>query len=171
MTSILRATASDYQKIVAIGRQSFLEAHPDCAPQEILDEYLNQKFNAETITEELNDVSNIFHIIYHDKQAIGYSKIILNYTHINIDFEQVTKLERLYLLKEFYSLKLGFELFNFNIEFSKNEQQKGMWLFVWDKNEKAISFYKKVGFKIIGNHNFFLSKDYSNPNHHLLLTY
>lgn len=89
----------------------------------------------------------------------------------HIQIENVTKLERLYLLKEFYSLKLGLELFNFNLELSKQNNQAGMWLFVWKENQRAVSFYKKTGFKIIGNYDFKLTETHSNPNHQMLLMY
>jgi ribosomal protein S18 acetylase RimI-like enzyme len=47
--------------------------------------------------------------------------------------------------------------------------QKGMWLFVWQKNERAIKFYKKNGFEIIGNFNYKISETHSNPNYQMFL--
>jgi ribosomal protein S18 acetylase RimI-like enzyme len=85
--------------------------------------------------------------------------------------KNVTKLERLYVLKEFHHLKLGLELFNFNVELSKKNNQAGMWLFVWTENLKAINFYKKAGFNIVGKYNFKISETHSNPNHQMLLLY
>ncbi len=171
MVTIQKAKESDFQKIVDMGRQSFLEAHPNCAPKDVVDEYLNQKFNAELVKEELEDERNIFHIICYNNQTAGYSKIIFNHSHSNIKNKQVTKLERLYLLKDFYGLNLGTELFEFNKELSQKNAQRGMWLFVWVKNLRAINFYKKVGFKVIGSHDFKLSATYSNPNHQMFLEY
>ena len=34
-----------------------------------------------------------------------------------------------------------------------------VWLGVWEKNFKAIRFYKKYGFKKFGQHNFLLRND------------
>ena len=34
-----------------------------------------------------------------------------------------------------------------------------VWLGVWEKNEKAIEFYKKYGFYKIGTHSFFMGED------------
>ena len=74
-------------------------------------------------------------------------------------------------MEEFHSLKLGLELFNFNLNESVKHKQAGMWLFVWTENHKAINFYKKAGFKIVGQHDFQISATHSNPNHQMLLTY
>jgi ribosomal protein S18 acetylase RimI-like enzyme len=75
------------------------------------------------------------------------------------------------LLKEYYDLSLGKALFNFNISLAKNNKQSGVWLAVWIENHRAISFYKKMGFKRVGNYDFKISENHSNPNHILYLEF
>src|SRR5690606_35117466 len=110
-------------------------------------------------------------ILSYKNQAIGYSKIILNASQANIAYKNVTKLERLYILEAYQQLKLGLQLFDFNVALSKNFKQSGMWLYTWVEIHKAIRFYKKAGFKTIGSYNFKISDSHSNPNHQMLLTY
>jgi diamine N-acetyltransferase len=102
---------------------------------------------------------------------VGYSKIILNNSIDLVQENNICKLERLYILKEYYDLKLGKNLFEFIIKFSRNEEQIGIWLFVWVINERAIKFYTKNGFKIIGSHDFKISSNHSNPNHLMFLRF
>ena len=78
---------------------------------------------------------------------------------------KVTKMERLYLLEEFYGLGIGLQLMNFNSTLAQKNKQSGIWLEVWIENLRAINFYKKVGFKIVGEANFTVSKTHSNPNY------
>jgi diamine N-acetyltransferase len=80
-------------------------------------------------------------------------------------------MERLYLLKQFYNLKLGAALLHFNIDLSKRNNQAGMWLFTWKENMRAVNFYQKNGFVIIGSHDFKISETHSNPNHLMLLRF
>jgi ribosomal protein S18 acetylase RimI-like enzyme len=171
MISIVKAKAEDFQLLADIGKVSFIESHGNSALPADIDSYVNAKYNRDVFKQELNEPQNIYHTIYHDKQPAGYSKIILNSQHSNIQLERVTKLERLYLLKGFYNLKIGLELFNFNIELSKQNNQTGMWLFVWKENQRAVSFYKKNGFEIIGSYDFKLTETHANPNHQMLLIY
>lgn len=93
----------------------------------------------------------------------------MNASHPNIAAENVTKLDRIYLLKEFFGLKLGLQLFNFNIELCKYHKQSGIWLYTWIGNTRAINFYRKAGFKIIGSHKFYVTNTYYNLNHHMFL--
>jgi ribosomal protein S18 acetylase RimI-like enzyme len=171
MIKIVKASTTDVSIIATIGRQSFIETHKTCATEAVLNSYLDKTFTPEIILTELTDNSNHFYIIYYDKKNAGYSKIVFNGKHHNIISNETTKLERLYLLQEFYDYKLGYELFKFNVELSKENKQKGMWLFVWVENERAINFYKKTGFTIVGKHDFEISENHSNPNHQMLLTY
>lgn len=171
MTTVVRATIKDTDLLTKLGRETFFESHGLSASIKDIDEYVNLKFNTEVFEQELSDSKNHFYILYYKELPVGYSKIIFNFSHQNITSKNVTKLERLYVLKMFHKLKLGLELFHFNIQESKRNNQSGMWLHVWTENLKAINFYEKAGFKIIGNYDFKISKTHYNPNHHMLLTY
>lgn len=171
MISISQATIKDAQLLSCIGRLSFIESHGSSATAEIVEEYVTESFSLENCIKELSDLKNIYYFIYYNRQPAGYSKIILDTGHPNIKTENVTKLERLYLLKEFYHLRLGLKLTDFNIELSKQHNQKGMWVFVWKGNEQAVNFYKKTGFEAIGEYFFKLTDAHSNPNFQMFLKY
>ncbi|MFI5186811.1 MAG: GNAT family N-acetyltransferase [Chitinophagales bacterium] len=171
MISIIRAKEKDSQLLSGIGKTSFIESHGNSAAAAEINSYLDEKFNDEVLKEELSDPKNIYHIIYHDDQPAGYSKIIFNVPHSTIQIKNITKLERFYLLRAFYNLNLGLELLRYNIELSKKNNQAGMWLFVWRENHRAVRFYKKNGFIVIGSYDFKLTETHSNPNYQMFLSY
>ena len=171
MIQIARATVDDAELLAAIARQSFFESHGHSASKEIVYAYADDKFSIDAMHQELAEPKNIYHIIYFDGQPAGYSKIIFDAAHPNIEAKNVTKLERIYLLKQFIEKKLGTQLLQFNIDLSKQHHQSGIWLFVWKENPRAFSFYQKAGFRVIGSHDFYLSPTHANPNHHMLLMY
>lgn len=169
MVSIIKATKEDYKLLADIGKQAFIESHGHSAPKADVDSYIIEKNSAVFFQKELQDLKNIYHLIYYEEEPAGYSKIIFNSTHQDISTQNVTKLERLYLLKKFYNLKLGSEFLKFNIQLSKENKQVGIWLFTWKENPRAINFYIKSGFKIIGSYDFKLSAKHTNPNYHMFL--
>jgi ribosomal protein S18 acetylase RimI-like enzyme len=171
MTSIVRAEVKDTELLSEIGKLTFIESHGSCAKPEDINIYLTEKYSTYVFKEELSDAKNIYYIIYHDKRPIGYSKIIFNTPYASSQLKNITKMERLYLLKEFYNLKFGSALFQFNIDLSKRNDQMGIWLFVWKENLRAVNFYKKNGFAIIGSHDFKISETHSNPNHQMFLRF
>lgn len=171
MTSIVKASENDFQLLSEIAILTFIESHGSSAGTEDINNYVTMHYSNHAFEKELSDTKNIYYIIYYDMQPIGYSKIIFNTPYAGSQIKNITKLERLYLRKEFYNLKLGLELFQFNADLSKRNNQTGIWLFVWKENHKAINFYKKNGFFIIGSHDFKISETHSNPNHQMFLRF
>jgi len=169
MISIDKATLVDYKTIVEIGKVSVEEAHRGSCSAKDLNEFLEKNYNNEAIKSELSDERNIYNIINVDGEPAGFSKIIFNSEHSNIQQKNITKLDRIYLSSKFFDRKLGFELLKFNIDISKKNNQSGIWLFTWTGNNRAINFYLKNGFSIIGSHDFQVTETHYNPNHQMFL--
>lgn len=171
MTSIVKANENDAYLLSEIATLTFIESHGSSAGSEDINRYMAENYNTDVLKEELGDSKNIYHLLYYDDEVAGYSKIVLNDPYTNSKIENITKMERLYLLKKFYNLNLGSVFFEFNIDLAKENNQAGVWLFVWKENQRAVRFYKKKGFIIIGSHEFKISKTHSNPNHQMFLRF
>jgi ribosomal protein S18 acetylase RimI-like enzyme len=166
MIQIRKATINDIKLLISIGKTTFMDAHLISGEEAELVAYLNKSYHPDKLSEELKDPSSLFHIVYYDAEPAGFSKIV-----IDTDNPLFTKLERIYIYKSFYDKKIGLKLLNFNIELSKKLNQKGMWLYVWTENHRAVNFYKKMSFEVIGQYDFKLTETKSNPNHKMLKTF
>lgn len=171
MHKIAKATIQDSKQLAQLAKASFLPAHGHSASKEDIDNYIAGNFSETNFIAEISNPESHYYLIYYDKKLAGYSKITLNTTNENITSENVTYMSRLYLLKEFYGKNLGKLLFDFNITFSKEHNQVGIWLAVWVENQRAIHFYTKMGFKIVGSYDFRISATHTNPNHILYLEF
>lgn len=168
---IRKATIQDIPVLERVIIESFLVPHGHAAPKDYIDDYISRNFNARTITEEILDPKNQFFVLEYKQQIVGFSKVMFNFENENITDVNVTKMERIYLLKDYYGLGLGQKLFDFNVQLAKENHQKGMWLHVWIENKRAISFYQKMGMTSVGNYDFPVSKDHTNPNHVMYLEF
>jgi len=171
MISIVKATEKDSANIARIGKVAVEESHRGSSPEEVMNEFLDRNYNPEAIANEIKDPKNIYYLINYNDQPAGFSKIVLNARHDSIAAENVAILDRIYLAREFYGLKLGLELLKFNIELAKKNNQSGMWLYVWIGNKRAVDFYSKAGFKIIGSHKYYVTKTHYDVSHHLFLDF
>jgi ribosomal protein S18 acetylase RimI-like enzyme len=133
--------------------------------------YVDEKLTEAALSNELADAANIYYLIYYNGQPAGYSKIIYNLPIEPVAQTNITKMERLYLLRTFYDQKLGHQLMDFNISLAKDAGQAGMWLYVWKENHRALRFYERAGFGIVGDGYFRLSKDHANPNWQMFLPF
>lgn len=171
MIKIIKATIEDVDLITTIGKQSFLETHGHAAPAKDIDDFTQKTYNSKSIAKEFEDRNVKYHIIYFNDKAAGYSKIELSTPIESISDLSVTKLDRFYLLKEYYGKGLGSKLLDASTQLSKENEQNGMWLYVWVENQRALHFYKKAGFNIVGEYDFKVSETHSNPNHIMYLEY
>jgi ribosomal protein S18 acetylase RimI-like enzyme len=168
--TIVKANAEHVDMLSALAKTTFLESHGHSAGPDDIDAYIDANLNYSALEKELNDPNNIYHLLFQDAIAAGYSKIKLNTPYPGSERSNITKLERIYFRKEFYGLDLGQALFEFNLRLAKENQQAGIWLFVWKENHRAVSFYKKNGFLIVGSYDFKISDKHSNPNHIMFLS-
>ena len=171
MIKIIKAEVEHAALIAEIGEKTFWESHGISASKVDINAFVSKTYTKEALVKELENKNNTYHLIYYNSKLAGFSKIVLNAPNNNIKPKNVTKLDRFYLLKAFYGQKLGLKLFDFNVALSKKNKQEGIWLAVWVENQRAISFYQKAGFKIVGEYNFQISPTHSNPNHIMYLSF
>jgi diamine N-acetyltransferase len=168
---IYKAVIEHAQLLSELGEETFIDSHRDSAPAHELATYMMKMYSVSAIRNELADPANIFHIIEHENRIAGYSKMELNMKHPGIELENITKMDQIYLLNSFHGLKLGAKLLSYNIEYSRSRGQNGMWLVVWIGNTKAIKFYEKFGFQLVGQAQFQLTGTHLSPCFIMLLKY
>jgi ribosomal protein S18 acetylase RimI-like enzyme len=168
---IQKITPHEAQILSEIAVKTFIASHGSSASDLDIKAYIAEKYTVEQFENELTNPSNLYYFIHFNNEIAGFSKLVLDVPFNDQCESNFAKLERLYLLEEFYDKKLGQVLFQFNCDLAKQHFQKGIWLFVWTGNQRAIRFYDKSGFKIIGSHNFKISDNHYNPNHQMLLQF
>lgn len=171
MNIIVKAKVSDAEVLAELSIKAFLVPHGHSAPKKDVNAYISNHFNKEYLAKELANPKFQYYLIYHQEKLAGFSKVIFNTPNENVSAQNITKMERLYLLKEFYGLQLGLELMNFNISLAKENKQAGIWLAVWVENHRAISFYQKIGMQKVGSFDFKISETHYNPNHIMYLSF
>lgn len=69
------------------------------------------------------------------------------------------EIERIYVSGGFQGEGLGRYLMEQAIQIAVARKKKYIWLGVWEKNERAIRFYKRNGFYKTGIHSFVVGED------------
>lgn len=166
---IRKATTGDVTALLHLARQTFVESHGHSATTEHINDYMNRKFTESSLLSELTDENSVFFVFEDEHALIGYSKIILDCPHPDINAAPVAKLERIYILQSHHGKNIGQALFDTNKDLAIAQHQQGIWLYVWTENHRAVSFYKRNGFQVIGSYDFEIAADHTNPNHRMWL--
>ena len=154
------ANQKDAQFIALLGRTTFTETfgHFFRDQQDLID-YYNSTFSVQKIEDGMKKQNNIFWIAFVNRLPVGYAKLKLNSKSEFIESQDVCQLQKIYVLKDFLSMGIGFELQDALLRKAKELGFKKVWLSVLNSNERAINFYKKTGFENIGNHDFQIGKE------------
>ncbi len=164
MVEIKKIKKADAALLALLGRLTWAESHGHyIEDKEDLSKYLKANFSVAKTKQDLENPNNLFYIIYVDELPVGYAKLILNATNENIATQNTSRLERIFILNDFISLKIGKQLLTFVEEQAKVLQLATMWLSVYIKNNRAIRFYEKNEFENVGALNFIVNgKSYEN---------
>jgi ribosomal protein S18 acetylase RimI-like enzyme len=154
------ANKDDTGFIALLARITFTETfgHLFKDKQDLLD-YYDSTFLVNKIENSISKPNNIYWIALVDRLAVGYAKLKLNSQSEFISEENVCQLQKIYILRDFLSMKIGFELQNLLLKKAKENGFSKIWLSVLNSNERAINFYIKNGFMEIGNHDFQIGKE------------
>ncbi len=67
--------------------------------------------------------------------------------------------QRLYILRQYKRNGLGTRFMNTAFDMARVQGKSVIWLGVWEHNDAAIAFYKRMGFVHFGSHDFVLGED------------
>ena len=158
-TEINKVTASDIHLLQNIGRETFSETFSEGNTEENMNNYLAEGFSSEKLHAEINNPDSEFYFAIQENKVIGYLKINFGQSQTEIKDDKAFEIERIYVLKEFHEKNIGQLLFEKAIEIATQKNAEYVWLSVWEKNPRAINFYKKNGFVEFDKHIFVLGDD------------
>ncbi|WP_440119454.1 GNAT family N-acetyltransferase [Paenibacillus sp. QZ-Y1] len=156
---IKRCNPEDLQKLQKISIETFEETFKGQNSPENMTAYLERAFNAQQLEEEMSKTSSEIFFIYFNEELAGYLKVNMNEAQSEKMGEESLEIERIYIKKKFQKHGLGKYLLNKAMEIATEHHKKNIWLGVWEKNDNAIAFYKKMGFDQTGAHSFYMGNE------------
>lgn len=156
---IRAATQQDIVLIQRLGRETFYETFAASNSEADMQQYLEEHFSESRVTEEVNTLCSQFFIAYWDHVPVGYLKLNWSAEQTELQDEDALEIERIYVKSSHQGNRIGQALFEKALQQAKSTAKHYVWLAVWEKNEKAIRFYEKNGFKAFDKHSFQLGSD------------
>lgn len=154
------ATIEDAALIADLSRETFYNAFAPVNTKEDMDKFMSEVFSKEKLMAELGLPDNIFLLAYAGDSLAGYVRMRdKNIPETSLGTGNIIEIARIYTVTAAIAKGVGTALMNECISMAKQKQRNYVWLGVWEKNEKAIRFYERFGFKKFGEHEFVLGND------------
>ncbi|MBU8732903.1 GNAT family N-acetyltransferase [Cytobacillus oceanisediminis] len=157
--NIKKCTLEDLSRLQEISYETFNETFKEQNSPENMEAYLEKAFNLKQLETELSQRSSQFYFVEIDGETAGYLKVNTDEAQTEEMGDEALEIERIYIRSPFQKQGLGKYLFNKALEVAMEQNKKKIWLGVWEKNEKAIAFYKKMGFVQTGAHSFYMGDE------------
>lgn len=156
---IYKASITDLDALQKISRTTFLEAFSEDNTVENMNAYLEESFSTVRLKDELQDVHSEFYFAKYGNEAVGYIKLNFGPSMTELKEENAMEIERIYVLQTFQGEKVGQQLLDKALQIANKKNAAFVWLGVWEKNHRAIQFYKKNGFVAFDKHLFKVGDD------------
>lgn len=153
------ALPAEASLIADISRQTFYETFAESNTAEDMEKFMNRHFSRDTLIKETEEPGNIFLLAYDNTEPVGYAKMRDGENRSEFDGLCSIEIARIYALKKSIGKGVGRELMQKCISIAREMNRDIIWLGVWEKNERAIQFYRKWGFEKFAEHEFVLGDD------------
>lgn len=156
---IKKVKHKDLELLREISIETFTDTFAAQNSAENMKNYLERAYNHKQLESELANNFSQFYFVYLDNELAGYLKVNINETQSEKMPEDTMEVERIYIRTNFQRKGLGKYLINKAIEIATTLNKKSIWLGVWEKNNNALTFYKKMGFVQNGAHSFYMGDE------------
>ena len=153
------ARIEDASLLADLGAQTFAETFTEDNTAEDMAAYLADSFSLEKLTAELTDPLSIFFIAEVDGHAAGYAKLHSGTALDGTEGQKPIELVRLYVSRKWLGRGVGQALMQRCMKEAREKGFQTIWLGVWERNSRALAFYRKWNFHEAGEHTFHLGSD------------
>ncbi len=154
------ANLSAAQQLAQFAEQAFRDAFADDSSPDDMETYIRESFSLSRIQSELADEANRFFVaVSPDDALVGYAKLRAGTLDPSVSGSNPIELERIYVGQSAIGCGVGAALMQASLTAARLDGYRTLWLGVWERNHRAIAFYKRWGFEVVGDHVFRLGSE------------
>ena len=144
------ATIDDALPLSTLATTVFSRTYGAMIPPDTLQKYLAEQLSIEVLRADLAQSSTHYLVVHHNKTVIGFSKLSPTHQPSTLRSTKPIEMVKMYVDSSYHGFGVAAKLMKHSISSATELGYDGMWLCVWEKNERAIAFYRKWGFEKVG---------------------
>lgn len=157
--TIRRATVEDAAALTALAARTFADTFAAVNDPEDMRAYMDEAFTVARQAEEIVDPRSTVLLAEIGGELAGYARLVDGETPGSVTGERPVELARLYADGRYHGKGLGAALLEACFDEARRGGYRTIWLGVWERNWRALAFYRKWGFVECGSHVFVLGSD------------
>ena len=158
-TQILRATLADAQALSLLSAAVFPLGCPANTPTHDLADYISREHTPERYRAMLQDDNFTILIAKVADTLAGLALLAQAAAPGHIRSGAALELRRFYVDSAYHGRGVANVLMDEVLSVAAERGEPSLWLSAFSGNERAISFYKRWGFRVVGEHDFIVGTD------------
>ncbi len=159
MHTIRKAIGSDAASLSWLAEKTFRETFGIANTAWNMDAHCRGSFSEEIQAEEIASSNMITLLAEHGDELVGFAQLRWSEAPSFVQGNSPSEILRLYVTSNWHGKGVAQSLMAACIEEIKARGSDVIWLGVWERNPRAIAFYRKLGFVEQGDHVFPLGYD------------
>ena len=156
---IRRAHINDAQALAHMAEHAFRETFTADNNATDMEAYCAKAFGAEIQRQEIQDPNCATLLVEKEGELVAFAQIRLHAPKDCVPADHPSELHRLYVVKAWHGRGVAQKVMTEALSTAVNAGADHVWLGVWEHNPRAIAFYNKYGFKVVGEHTFQFGSD------------
>jgi GNAT superfamily N-acetyltransferase len=159
MPSIRKAHIGDAKALSEIAEATFRATFGAVNTAEDMELHCRSSFGEPIQAAEISDPEMLTLVSEDEGRLIGYAQLRWRDAPDCVSAKRPAEIQRLYVVEGWHGKGVAQGLMQACIDEVEQRGSDALWLGVWERNPRAIAFYKKLGFVEVGNHTFALGGD------------
>lgn len=156
---IRRADVSDAADVADLAARTFVHTYGSDNEPANIDRYTRRAFNNNQVLSELRDPGIHYRIAEVGHRAVGYA-VLRDALPPEIDLDgKPIELARMYVEADRIGEGIGSLLIQDCLKLARGQGFDTIWLGVWRHNSRAVGFYRKWKFEVVGTQKFVMGRD------------
>jgi ribosomal protein S18 acetylase RimI-like enzyme len=157
--TVRRATPADAARLATFASAAFIDTFASDNRPEDMASYLAESFGEAKQRAELGDPEVTVLLAEKDEALVGYAMLRDGEVAEPVGSARAIEIARLYAGKHWIGAGIGALLMQSCLNEARARAKDTIWLGVWERNARAIAFYRRWGFVDVGSQSFQLGSD------------
>jgi diamine N-acetyltransferase len=156
---IRRGVLEDASVLAEFAARSFADAFAADNNPEDLQAHLESAYNVAQQSQELSNPNEITLLVFAAETLIAFAQVRRKVPPACVTQAQAIEVHRFYVDRLAHGKGVAQALMAAVKSAAKDFAAKHLWLSAWERNPRAVAFYAKMGFEIVGSADFVVGSD------------
>ena len=156
---IRNARSADAQALAALAEATFRDTFADANTPADMDRHCATAYGEAIQAQEIASPARVTLLAEQDRRLVGYAQVRWSASPPCVEARAPGEIQRLYVVRDCHGRGVAHDLMHACLAALAARGADVAWLGVWERNPKAIAFYRKFGFREVGAHVFTVGSD------------